>query len=75
MAVLRVGSVFQQSWAGVVNPMRFEVLELDRSRDNLRVNCFGSNGFSHEEEWQGAMDGLKFTENCIDIGEYEIIEE
>lgn len=74
MAKLKVGDVFQQSWAGVTNPIRFEVLELDRSRDYLRVNCVGSNGYSHEEEWQGANDGLEFTENCIDIGEYEIID-
>jgi hypothetical protein len=74
MANLKVGDVFEQSWIGGVNPMRFEVLEIDRSRDYLRVKCIGCNGYSHEEEWEGHGDGLTFTENCINMGEYRLID-
>lgn len=74
MANLKVGDVFEQGWIGVVNPMQFEVLEIDRSRDYLRVKCICCNGYSHEEEWKGRGDGLAFTENCINIGEYRLID-
>jgi hypothetical protein len=73
MAKLKVGSLFQQAWPGVVNPMRFKVLEIDEKRDYLRVECIGTNGYTHDEEWQGPGDGLTFTEHCIDIGEYEMV--
>ena len=59
----------------MVNPLRFKVLEIDEKRDYLKVECIGTNGYTHEEEWQGPGDGLTFTEHCIDIGEYEIINE
>lgn len=75
MAKLQVGSMFQQAWPGVANPLRFKVLEANRERDYLRVECIGTNGYTHEEEWEGPGDGLEFTEHCIEIGEYEIIEE
>jgi hypothetical protein len=75
MAKLKVGSLFQQAWPGVVNPLRFKVLEIDEKRDYLKVECIGTNGYTHEEEWEGPGDGLTFTEHCIDIGEYEIINE
>ena len=32
MAKLKVGSLFQQAWPGVVNPLRFKVLEIDEKR-------------------------------------------
>ena len=75
MAKLKVGSLFQQSWPGVVNPLRFKVLELDEKGDYLKVECIGANGYTHVEEWEGPGDGLAFTEHCIDMGEYEIIKE
>ncbi len=73
MATIKEGTVFQQAWNGCRNPMAFKVLEVDRERDYLKVLCIDTNGFKHEEEWEGPGDGLEFTENCIDIGEYKII--
>ncbi len=73
MATLQVGTVFQQAWKGCTNPIFFKVLELDRERDYLRVSCTDTKGYSHEEEWEGPGDGLAFTENVIDMGEYKII--
>ena len=74
MAELKVGSVFQQAWKGCNKPMLFKVLELDRDKDYLRVKCTAVEGYSHEEEWQGPGDGLEFTEMCIDMGEYKLLE-
>ena len=70
---LKVGDAFKQAWLGCTNPMRFQVLEVDRERDYLRVNCINVDGYSHEEEWQGKDDGLEFTEDAIVMGEYEIV--
>ena len=70
---LKVGDCFKQAWAGCTNPMHFQVLEVDRERDYLRVNCISTEGYSHEEEWQGKGDGLEFTEDAIVMGEYEIL--
>lgn len=70
---LKVGDCFKQAWAGCTNPMHFQVLEVDRERDYLRVNCISTEGCSHEEEWQGNDDGLEFTEDAIVMGEYEIV--
>jgi hypothetical protein len=53
--------------------MRFQVLEVDRERDYLRVNCISTEGYSHEEEWEGKDDGLEFTEDAIVMGEYEML--
>ena len=53
--------------------MRFQVLEVDRERYYLRVNCIRNEGYSHEEKWQGKSDGLKFTENAILMGEYKML--
>ena len=72
MATLRKGTMFIQSYPGCSNPITFEVLEIDREKDYLKVNCT-CNGYSHEEEWQGRMDGLEFTERAIDMGDYRII--
>lgn len=72
MATLRKGTVFVQSYPGCSNPITFEVLEIDREKDYLKVKCT-RDGCSHEEEWQGEMDGLEFTEMAIDMGEYRII--
>lgn len=73
MATLQKGSVFQQAWKGCNKPILFKVLDLDRERDWLRVECKSVEGYSHEKEWEGPGDGLQFTENCIDMGEYKLI--
>jgi hypothetical protein len=39
MATLRKGTVFVQSYLGCSNPTTFEVLEIDREKDYLKVNC------------------------------------
>ena len=70
---LKVGDWFKQAWPGCKNQMRFQVLEVDRERDYLRVNCISVDGYSHEEEWQGKGDGLEFTEDAIVMGEYEML--
>ena len=70
---LKVGDLFKQAWSGCTNPMHFQVLEVDRERDYLRVNCISTEGYSHEEEWQGKGDGLEFTENAILMGEYKML--
>lgn len=72
MTTLTKGTVFVQSYPGCTNPVIFEVLEIDRNRDYLKVRCT-LDGYSHEEEWQGESDGLGFTEMAIDMGEYTII--
>lgn len=71
MATLRKGTVFVQLYP-CSSPMIFEVLEIDRDKDYLKVNCI-CNGCSHEEEWQGRINGLEATEVAIDMGEYRII--
>ena len=72
--MLKKGDKFKQAWRSCKNPIVFEVLEVDRERDYLKVNCISSDGYSHEEEWQGPGDGLEFTEGVIEMGEYEMIE-
>ena len=72
MATLTKGSVFVQSYPGCINPVIFEVLEIDRDRDYLKVRCT-CDDYSHEKEWQGESDGLEFTEMSIDIGEYKSV--
>ena len=49
MATLRKGIAFIQSYPRCSNPITFEVLEIDRDKDYLKVNCICDN-HSHEEE-------------------------
>lgn len=71
--MLQVGSKFKQAYHGCKDPITFTVLEIDKERDYLKVECTGTDGYSHIEEWQGHMDGLEFTEQCIEMGEYALI--
>lgn len=68
---LEVGDRFRQSWRGVINPMSFVVLNIDREQNSIRVMCISHDGIEHEEEW----DDLNRTESAFDIGEYKIINE
>lgn len=66
---LKVGDRFQQAWKGCVKPIWFKVLDIDRAKNTLKVNCTSFDGYSHEEEW----DDLDVTENAFITGEYKMI--
>ena len=65
--LLQIGDQFQQSWTA--KAMSFRVLELDRNKNTIKVECTSYEGYSHVETW----DDLDVTEMSFDIGEYEII--
>lgn len=65
------GTKFIQAFK-TTNPITFEVLEIDREENSMRVLCTDSNGYSHEETWDGC-DGVKQTEIQIEMGEYKVI--
>ena len=66
---LKTGDRFQQAWRGNPNPMWFKVLDINREKNTLKVQCTGINGYSHEEEW----NDLDVTEIAFEIGEYHLI--
>lgn len=67
--ILQVGDCFKQAWEGCREPMIFQVLDIDRDKNSLRVKCMQPGGYNHEEEW----DDLNVTEAAFSIGEYKII--
>ncbi len=66
---LQVGDKFQQSYRGCTKPMSFEVLDINRDKNEIKVQCTSFEGYSHTETW----DDLDVTEMAFDIREYEII--
>lgn len=66
---LKIGDKFQQAWKGCSKPMLFEVLDINRDKNKIKVKCTSIEGYSHEEEW----DDLDVTESSFAIGEYKMI--
>lgn len=69
--MLQVGDHFQQAWKGCTKPMWFKVLDINREKNSLKVECHSVEGYSHEEDW----DDLDVTETAFEIGEYKMIGE
>lgn len=66
---LKVGDCFQQAWKGQAKPMWFKVLDINREKNSIKVECHTIEGCVFEEEW----DDLDVTENAFAIGEYKMI--
>lgn len=66
---LQVGDCFQQAWRGCTKPIWFKVLDINREKNSLKVECHSAEGYSHEEDW----DDLDVTEMAFDIGDYKMI--
>lgn len=68
---LQVGDCFQQTWTWKdrTKPMWFKVLDINREKNWLKVECHSVEGYSHEEDW----DDLDVTEMAFDTGEYKMV--
>lgn len=67
--MLEVGSKFIQAWIGCRNPISFEVLEINREENSLKVNCINTEGHKWIEDW----DDLDTTEVSFEIGDYRML--
>jgi hypothetical protein len=67
--MLEVGSKFIQAWIGCKNPISFEVLEINREKNSLKVECTNTEGHKWIEDW----DDLNITEVSFLIGDYRMI--
>lgn len=67
--MLEVGSRFIQAWIGCKNPITFEVLEINREKNSLKVNCINTEGYEWIEDW----DDLDTTEVSFEIGDYRML--
>ena len=50
--MLEVGSKFIQAWIGCKNPISFEVLEINREKNSLKVECTNTEGHKWIEDWE-----------------------
>lgn len=67
--MLEVGSKFIQAWIGCRNPISFEVLEINREKNSLKVECTNTEGHKWIEDW----DDLDTTEVSFEIGDYRML--
>lgn len=67
--MLEVGSKFIQSWIGCKNPISFEVLEINREKNSLKVECTNTEGHKWIEDW----NDLNTTEVSFEIGDYRML--
>lgn len=67
--MLEVGSKFIQAWIGCKNPISFEVLEINREKNSLKVECTNTEGHKWIEDW----DDLDTTEVSFEIGDYRML--
>ena len=66
---LKVNDVFSQAWKGCRKPMWFKVLDIDRTNNNIEVECHSFDGFNvFTETWS-----LDSTEAGFEIGDYKLI--
>lgn len=67
--MLEVGSKFIQAWIGCKNPISFEVLEINREKNSLKVECTNTEGHKWIEDW----NDLDTTEISFEIGDYRML--
>lgn len=67
--MLEVGSKFKQAWIGCKNPISFEVLEINRDKNSLKVECTNTEGYKWIENW----NDLDTTEVSFEIGDYRML--
>lgn len=67
--MLEVGSKFIQAWIGCRNPISFEVLEINREKNSLKVECTNTEGHKWIEDW----NDLDTTEVSFEIGDYRML--
>lgn len=67
--MLEVGSKFIQAWIGCRNPISFEVLEINREKNSLKVECTNTEGHKWIENW----NDLDTTEVSFEIGDYRML--
>lgn len=67
--MLEVGSKFIQAWIGCKNPITFEVLEINREKNSLKVECTNTEGHKWIEDW----NDLDTTEVSFEIGDYRML--
>ncbi len=67
--MLEVGSKFIQAWIGCKNPISFEVLEINREKNSLKVECTNTEGHKWIEDW----NDLDTTEVSFEIGDYRML--
>lgn len=67
--MLEVGSKFIQAWIGCKNPISFEVLEINRKKNSLKVECTNTEGHKWIEDW----NDLDTVEVSFEIGDYQML--
>lgn len=67
--MLEVGSKFIQAWIGCKNPITFEVLEINREKNSLKVECTNTEGHKWIEDW----NDLDTVEVSFEIGDYQML--
>ena len=67
--MLEVGSKFIQAWIGCRNPISFEVLEINKEKNSLKVECTNTEGHKWIEDW----NDLDTTEVSFEIGDYRML--
>lgn len=43
---LKVNDIFSQAWKGCQKPMRFKVLDIDRTTNSIEVECHSFDGLT-----------------------------
>lgn len=66
---LKVNDIFSQAWKGCQKPMWFRILNIDRTSNNIEVECHSFDGFTvFSEVWS-----LDSTEIGFEIDDYKLI--
>ena len=66
---LKVNDIFFQAWKGCQKPMRFKVLDIDRTTNSIEVECHSFDGLTvFPEVWS-----LDSTEAGFEIGDYKLV--
>ena len=66
---LKVNDIFSQAWKGYQKPMRFKVLDIDRTTNSIEVECHSFDGLNVIlEVWS-----LDSTEAGFEVGDYKLV--
>ena len=66
---LKVNDIFSQAWKGCQKPMRFKVLNIDRTNNSIEVECYSFDGFNvFPEVWS-----LDSTEAGFEVSDYKLV--
>lgn len=66
---LKVNDIFSQAWKGCQKPMRFKVLDIDRTTNSIEVECHSFDGLTaFPEVWS-----LDTTEAGFEVNDYKLV--